>query len=118
MPDQSAERIAFVGLLGVAAFAFTQQALVLQRTETNRRLHDLNNEAGRLQAAVSANVSADTWNAFVDAYGKDLETEDGRFKAVERFQNKLLGAMALAVIIVPILTGVLVWVLTKHTSTG
>lgn len=40
-------------------------ALELQAKEYERRLHDLNNEAQRLQTAVTQNVSADTWNAFI-----------------------------------------------------
>ena len=108
------DRIVFVGVLAAVSFAFMQQALKLQRSETDRRLHDLNNEAARLQAAVAANVSADTWRAFVGTYKEDGDRHDKRFKTIESFQNKLLGAIAVAAILVPTITAVVVYALTRH----
>lgn len=108
------ERIAFVGVLAAVAFAFMQQALKLQRSETDRRLHDLNNEASRLQAAVAANVSADTWQAFVATYKEDGDRTNTRFKTIESFQNKLLGAIAVAAVLMPTITAIVVYLLTRH----
>ena len=100
--------------MGLAVFYFTQQAFKLQGRETERRLGDLNHEGARLASAVAANVSADTWKAFIDTYAGTQHEQANRFNAIERFQNKLLGAMGLAVVVVPILTGVIVYVLTRH----
>lgn len=108
------DRIVFVGTLAVVSFAFMQQALKLQRSETDRRLHDLNNEAARLQSAVAANVSSDTWKAFVDTYKDDGNRNNARFKTIESFQNKLLGAIAITVIAVPAITAIVVYLLTRH----
>ena len=49
----------------------SERALKLQAGEYDRRLHELNNEAARLQAAVARNVSADTWSAFETTYRDD-----------------------------------------------
>jgi hypothetical protein len=45
----------------------------------------------------------------VDAVGKETSARFGR---VESFQSKLLGALALASVLVPLLTGIVVYVLT------
>ncbi len=108
------ERVGFLAVMVAVGFGFMQQALKLQRSETDRRLHELNNEAARLQAAVAANVSSDTWAAFVDTYKEDGERTNGAIKSVERFQNKLLGAIALAVVVVPTMTAFVVYLLTRH----
>ena len=94
-------------------FRAVDKATALQAEEYERRLNDLNNEAGRLNQAVSKNVSADTWVAFEEQYRRDRQADDDRMKAMERFNNKLLGALAVAVIIVPGVTAIIVYVLTS-----
>ncbi len=91
-------------MLGLVAFAFQQQALRLQRSETDRRLKELNNEAGRLQVLAATNVSADTWTGFHSSYEITQERYAARFAAIERFQNKILGAIGIVAIIIPALT--------------
>ncbi len=113
MSDQQTERVLFLGVLGAFSLAFQQQALKLQRTENDRRLDDLNNEAGRLQDAVAANVSADTWKGFQEAYDKRSEQVDSTLSGIAKFQNKLLGATALAMIFVPLITAIIVYLLTR-----
>ncbi len=104
MADQNAERTAFIAIIGIVAFGFQQQALKLQRTETDRRLRDLNNEGARLQVLATTNVSNDTWVGFHTSYEITQERYAARFASIERFQNKILGAIAIVAIIIPALT--------------
>ncbi len=113
MSDQQTDRFVFLVALGAFALAFQQQALKLQRTENDRRLDDLNNEAGRLQDAVAANVSSDTWSAHLVAYNKRSEDVDSTLGGIAKFQNKLLGATALAMIFVPLITAIIVYLLAR-----
>lgn len=87
-------------------------ALETQANEYERRLKTLNNEGSRIAAAVAANVSSDTWAGFLKQYKEDNDRTLARFDKIEGFQNKLLGMSALAVFIVPILTGVVIALLT------
>jgi hypothetical protein len=108
------ERLLALGALGVVAFGFMQQALKLQRTESDRRLSELNHHAERLQQAVSANVSSDTWQAFIGTYKEDQDRFAGVLQRFGAFQNKLLGALGLFAIIVPLMTALAVYLLTRH----
>lgn len=68
------------------------KALLLQRTETDRRLGELNGEAGRLRAIQQNYTSADSFNA-LDARVKILEGTQFRLagQAENRVDNKLQG---------------------------
>lgn len=87
-------------------------ATTLQAEEYERRLNGLNNEAARLDAAVAKNVSADTWNAFEEQYRRDRQTDDERMKTYESFHNKVLGALGVSMIVVPLITAIIVYTLT------
>ncbi len=89
------------------------EARRLQAAEYERRLGGLNNEAARLDQAVAANVSQDTWDGFMITYDNAHATLTQQVKRVEDFQAKLIGAFILASFVVPALTGVIVYVLTK-----
>lgn len=108
------DRLTFVSALGIVSYLFTQKALKLQSIEYDRRLYDLNNSHARLDEAVSKNVSSDTWNSFVDTYKTDGNRHVEAFEQIHRFQNKILGAIGLALIFVPLLTAVVVYILTRH----
>jgi len=108
------ERVFFLGVLGVVVFFFQQQALKLQAHEYDRRLEHLNNNQGRLDRATANNVSAEFMGTFLDTYKKDGERNEERFKAIERFHNKLLGAIVVAGVGVPMITAIVVYLLTRH----
>lgn len=108
------ERFLFLGLLGLVVVFFQQQALKLQAHEYDRRLHDLNNSHARLDQAVADNVSSELFGTFQDTYKTDADRDQGRFVAIERFHNKLLGAVAVAVVVVPMITAIVVYLLTRH----
>ncbi len=108
------ERIGFIAILAAAAFGFSQQALKLQRTETERRLGDLNNEGARLAAAVAANVSSDTWEGFWIAYKDDQQRVAERMSRIQSTQAKMLGGLILASVAVPMVVAVVTYVLTRH----
>jgi len=112
--DQTTERFVFIGMIGAVTFGFLSQALKLQRGETDRRLDGLNNEAARLKAAVALNVSADTWEGFQTNYRQAVERTLLRFETIEKFQNKMLGAIAIAAVLVPAITAIVVYLLTRH----
>ncbi len=89
------------------------EARRLQASEYERRLGGLNNEATRLDRAVAANVSKDTWDGFQQIYNNAHASLTQQVKRTEDFQAKLVGAFILASFIVPTVTGLIVYVVTK-----
>jgi len=91
-------------------------ATILQAREYERRLDDLNNEHDRIAAAVSANVSADTWEAFKRTYdewrkGVDQTLNEGRGKA--QGVSASLGLMlGVAGVVLPFLAAILTYLIT------
>ena len=108
------ERVFFLAILSAAVFFFQQQALKLQAGEYDRRLHDLNNSHARLDAAVANNVSAESMTLFLERYDRDRKDDVSRFEGIATFQNKLLGAFAIAAVGVPLITAIVVYLLTRH----
>ena len=100
--DRATERTGFVAVLAFAAWWFDRQALKLQHVETHRRLGDLNHAAETLQTAVNHNVSHDTWTAFIGTYERRHDEIDTKVDDLSRFDNKLVGALALVIVVIPV----------------
>lgn len=76
-----------------------------RKTEMEQMRLDLANTA-----TVLAEKVTDSATALATAQNKVTEGQDARLAALEKFQNKLLGLALVA----PIVTGVIIWVLTRH----
>ncbi len=103
-------------------------ALRLQHKEYERRLAELNHAHEQAVEVQHTYVTASEYKADQaavaqartgaiaanDARHLTMRAEfDERFKRLEGFQSRLLGAFALALLFVPLLTGTLVYLLTK-----
>jgi len=110
------------------------RALELQAREYDRRLHELNHaheqavevqhtyvteevHARDRQAAVNErkalyDAAAKRAESIALALTEAKETADQRFARIEAFQAKLLGAFALAILFIPLLSGILVYFVT------
>ena len=110
------------------------RALELQAKEYDRRLHELNHaheQAVEVQHTYvteeihdrDLKAMRDTTTALVLAAEKKAEglalaltearkTDEERFTRIESFQSKLLGAFALAILFIPMLSGILVYFVT------
>lgn len=74
-----------------------QTAVTKAETATEKRFDAVNEFRGQL---------ADQASSFMPR-----ELAEGRLAAIERWQSKIVGAFALAVVLVPILTGAVVYLL-------
>ena len=82
---------------------FSEQAISKAEVSTEKRFESVNEFRAQL---------ADTIATFVPR--EVFDTEGRRISAVEAFQSKILGALALFGILVPILTALAVYLLTRH----
>jgi hypothetical protein len=88
-------------------FQAQERAVELAVEEIERRLEGLNNEYRRADDVAKLTVRR-------DVYDRDLHETNDRFGRLEAFQSKLLGGLVLAAVLVPLVTGIVVFLLTRH----
>jgi len=88
-------------------FQAQEQAIKLAVSEIERRLEGLNNEYRRADDVAKLTVRR-------DVYDRDMHETIDRFARLETFQSKLLGGLVLAAVLIPLITGIVVYALTRH----
>ena len=90
-----------------------EQAVQVQHTYVSEEVHERDVAAARKAAQAVAQSAVDKADALALALKEAKDTSDKRFGQIEAFQSKIIGALVLASVFVPMLTGTVVYLLTR-----